>query len=310
MAIVDARLQRTLKLTESVGDKGTKKLTGGEDYLIVCDAANPNFTAVLDDTATYTNLSGGRLPQLYDELTVSGATIYVSSRELSYYDGSDRVLVMSVKYDARELPGGSQNPEAPNGTDERTWRRITARTQQATVPCKGWNSVAEATAQNPAAVAPVNSCGDPVEGIEEDDGMVSLTYTNPLVQSPNFFQLNRYVNTCNGGQFLGGDEYTVRCLGWSGEYDEKAQAWSISVEFLYKRDGWQIKFLDAGFNEIKGGQRVAVVDGKGNPVSQPVPLDGAGVALAANYGSWVTRTIYPYRVLDLTQLCVDCNIHV
>jgi hypothetical protein len=152
-----------------------------------------------------------------------------------------------------------------------------------------------------------NSAGDPVDGLEEESALVRLTYTNTQVLSPRFDQLLRYTNTCNNGEFLGGPEYSVRMTGWNGEYDQKNNVWTIGIEFLYKPDLWEIQFFDAGFNEVVDGERKAILDQAGNPVGQPVPLDGNGAALPIGSEPY-TRYLYPYQKVNMSQIFSDCGI--
>jgi len=108
----------------------------------------------------------------------------------------------------------------------------------------------------------------------------------------------------------------VRMMGWSGEYDQRNNVWSISVEFLFNPDGWQIEYFDVGFNEIIGTERKAILDKAGNPVSKPVPLDGGGQAQTINGSpsgddkptAPVTLEMYPYKIANLSQLFANCGI--
>jgi len=262
----------------------------------------------LANTSTFTNLGGAALPQLDDQVTVNGTTLVVTSRKLGWFDGSDRVVQMTVSYAGFDAE--AESPSPPSGTDETTWRRISARPQQISVPARGWTTQALAAANNTEEKPPRNSAGDPVEGIEENVNCVALTYTNPGVTSPNFAKLNEYANTCNNAGFLGGVAYTVACLGWSGEFDEKTQVWNISVEFLFNPKGWYVEYIDAGFNEIVNGERLAILDTKGNPVGTPVPLDGNGATLPAGYGdgNLVTLFLYPYPAKEMGNIFADCNV--
>jgi hypothetical protein len=307
MAIVDARVLRRLTLSETK-EKQTVKLSAEQSFIVISDTRNPLFSDILANTSTFTNLGGGALPQVSDEVTVNGTTLVVTARKLSWYDDSDRVVQMDVSYSGVEEQEGGSEP--PNNTDEGTWRRISARTQAITMPARGWTTQAEAAAANTEEKPPRNAAGDPVEGIEENVNCVALTYTNPGVVSPNFENLNAYANTCNNTQFLGAVPYTVCCQGWSGEFDEKTQKWSISIEFLFNPKGWYVEYINAGFNEINGGDRKAIVDKLGNPVSTPVPLDANGAALPAGFadGDLVTLDLYPYEAKELGNIFVDCNV--
>lgn len=314
MAIVDARILRSIELTESKGDKGTIQLTGSQDILVICDAKDPDFGDILADRTLYLNLGVQRIPQLNDSITLNGVPMFVTSRSISYYKDNERAVLISVKYDAKQ--NEEAEPPKPEDVDPETWQRITVTSQQITKPARGWSSFAklpDENAQNDEGTGAQNSAGDPVDGLEEESSHVKLTYANSQVKFPNFRELQRYTNRCNNAAFLGAEKYTVRMVGWNAEYDQKNNVWSISVEFLYNPDGWQIKFIDAGFNENINGERRAIVDKAGNPVSKPVPLDGDGKALALPVGSGQVvepeeREIYPYKICNMSALFVNCGI--
>jgi hypothetical protein len=317
MAFIDARVLRTLKVTETQGEKQTKQLTAAEDYLLIADVRNPSFGDALADETVWLNLGSQALPQLGDERTLNGTRFYCITRDLSWYKDNERAIVMTVRYAAKDEQDDEQ-PQPPEGTDPETWKRITIQTQQITKPAMGWPTLASAIAGGGIDNdLPRNSAGDPVDGIEEDAALVRLTYTNTQVADPNFEQLNAYTNRCNDGPFLGGIAYTVRCTGWSGEWDQKNNTWSISVEFLYNPDDWSIEYYDAGFNEIINleptnvRRRMAILDARGNPVNQPVPLNGNGEAEPLPETGPPTlniRYIFPYRAVDMEKIWADCRI--
>jgi hypothetical protein len=314
--IEDARVLYSLRVTESKGDKSTIQLSASEDYLIVCKDKNPSFWDVLADTSSWVNLGSKPLPQIDDKLFVSGKELYVTSRDVSYYKDNERSLVMSVKYDAKDE--AAEEPPKPEGTDPETWQRITVTSQQITKPAIGWPSFGALPLENAGGEGSgaQNSAGDPVDGLEEESSMVKLTYTNTQVLSPNFPELNRYTNRCNTNAFLGADPYHVRMIGWNAEYDQKNNVWSVSVEFLYSPDGWQIRYFDAGYNEIIDGQRRAILDRAGNPVSKPVPLNGQGQAQTINPSPTGDEKptapqeleLYPYKQADMSGLFANCRI--
>lgn len=306
MAIIDARQLRSLTLSETKGDKLTIQRSATEDFLVIADAKDPPFGDILADETPYANLGNKRLPQIDDEIVLSGGiALIVTSRELSHYKDNERAVVMRVRYDGK--PEGPGLPE-PEGIEPTTWQRITITTQGVTEPALGWSDLADVPAFGNAGQLPArNSAGDPVDGLEEESALVRLTYTNTQVLSPRFDQLLRYVNTCNDGAFLGGPSYSVRMTGWNGEYDQKNNVWTISVEFLYKPDLWEIQYFDAGFNEVVGGERKAILDQAGNPVGQPVPLDGNGGQLPIGSEPY-TRYLYPYSKVNMAQIFADCGI--
>lgn len=315
MAIHDVRVLRSLKISESKGDKQTIQLSATQQLLFVTDKDEP-FNNILEDDSTWTNLGGAKVPQIDDETVVKGVTLFVTSRELAYYQDNERAVVMTVRYDAK-APEESE-PEQPQDTDAETWQRITVSSQQITKPAVGWPSRGAVPPENgdDEGNGAQNSAGDPVDGLEEDCAMVKLTYTNTQVLNPVFSELQRYTNRCNDGAFLGGADYTVRMVGWNAEYDQKNNVWAVSVEFLYNPDGWQIQYFDAGYNEIVSGERRAILDQVGNPVSKPVPLNGSGQAQTINASPTgddkptapVTIELYPYKIADLSALFFNCGI--
>jgi hypothetical protein len=313
MAIIDARILRSLQLAETLGDKGTAQFTGSEDFLILSDTKDPSFADILDNQATWANLGNKRLPRLKDLIQVGGIDLYVNSRDLSHYKDNERAVVMSVRYVGK--PEGPGLPEPSLLTPE-FFQRWTIQTTSVTEPALGWGTLDEARQKNQIGggqKTAQNSAGDPVDGLEEDTSLLRMSYTNTRALDPDFFMLDRYVNTCNLIPFNlapGSDkrEYTVRCVGYNADFDEKNQVWTVSVEFLYKPNNWSIEYYDVGFNQIVNGKRQAILDNAGNPVSKPVPLNGNGqVEPFSGTGNdeppeLRLRYLYPYPAWDLNQL--------
>lgn len=314
MALIDARILRTLTLTETKGDKGTIQISGSQEFLILADAKDPAFSDVLQDATVWPNIGNERLPQINDYVFVKGKQLYCTSRELSYYKENERAIVMAVRYDAKD--DEAPKPPEPEQTDPATWQRITVSSQQITKPAVGWYDRALVPQENnndDEGEGALNSAGDPIDGLEEEASLIKMAYTNTQVATPNFAELMRYTNRCNDGEFLGGADYTVRVMGFSAEYDQKNNTWSVTVEFLFNPDGWFIQYYDAGYNQIKNGKRQAIVDLAGNPVSKPVPLDGQGQEQAiqappARPLEPVVLKLFPYKIANLNQMFINCGI--
>ena len=306
MALIDARILRSIKISESKGDKGSIQLTASQDFLILANEKDPPFNDILEDETTWPNLGPGKLPQLDDFIEVKGVELYVSSRELSYYKDNERAVIMSVRYDAKPPEDA---PETPDGTDPQTWKRISISSQSLTKPALGWTDLADVPGlfSGDKGDGAKNSARDPVDGIEEEASLVRLSYTNTQAINPDFYQLLGHVNACNETTFLGAPPYYVRVSGVSGEWDQKNNTWSVTVEFVYNPDGWEIAYYDAGFNEIVSNERRAILDKAGNPVSSPVPLDGNGAALPVTSNP-LKRFLYPYPKTDLNQIFTTCRI--
>lgn len=310
MAISDVRILRSLAISESQGDKGSVQYSASQELLFLFDEKDPPFNQAFEDDNTWVNLGSAKVPQLDDEAQVKGVTVYVTRRDLSYYKDNERALLMTIRYDGKDEDGESADP--PSGTDPETWQRITVSSQQITKPAVGWPTRGAVPDENAAGEGhgAQNSAGDPVDGLEEEHSLVKLVYTNTQVVNPVFTELNRYTNRCNDGEFLGGADYTVRMIGWNAEYDQKNQYWSVSVEFLYNPDGWQIRYYDAGYNEVVDLKRRAILDERGNPVSKPVPLNAGGQAqeLTDPPAEPEMLELFPYKIANMSSLFVNCGI--
>jgi len=317
MSIEDARILRSVKITQAKGEKGSIQFSATEDYLVICNQKNPKFEDIIKDENSWPNLEGGKLPKIDDEITISGVKLYVTSREFAYYKDNERAVVMSVRYDAKDGTAGSQGD--PSSGDQDAWQRIQVQSADVTKPARGWRSVDNARdAGEGSAKPPINSAGDPVDGLEEESSMLRFTYTNTIALNPNFAELAKYVNKCNSSSItiLGVpcSYYTVRCTGFNAQYDQKNNTWSVTVEILYNPAGWEIRFYDAGFNEIIDGQRQAILDKRGNPISSPCALDGNGRAVSpgvitdSEAGGPAMRVLYPYVSTELANMFKQARI--
>lgn len=315
MAITDVRRLRSLKITESKSAKGTIQLSGTEEYLVLSDTANPAFSLIAADTASWPKI-GGPIPQINDAAAFAGYVLNVTSRQFAYLDEENEFAVkVTVQYDAKadEETNSGGDPSGGgggSGTDADTWHRVSISTQTATVPLTD-----EGEDGTRGSKPATNSAGDPVDGLTEDRSLIKYTYTNTKVSEPDIPKLIEYTNTTNEKEFMGCKRRTLRCMGWSGEWDDRNQLWNISLEFMYDPKEWVVKYYDAGFNEIVDGKRRAILDVQGNPVSKPVPLDGNGVAIdpgvigvGSEADGLYQLTAYPYLEKDFTNIFTECGI--
>ena len=238
MAIQDVRILRSLKITEQKSEKQSIQLSATQQLLFISDTRDPSFNEILEDASVWPNLGNEQVPQIDDETVVKGVTLYVTKRDVAYYQDNERMVVMTIQYDAKKDPEpGSDTP--PTGTDAETWKKITATSEQVTKPATGWQTFQEIPDENAADAVGItarNTAGDPVDGLEEQDSLVKLTYTNTQVVNPNFAELNKYLNRCNSATFQGAPQYCVRVAGWNADYDQANNVWSVSVEFIYNPD--------------------------------------------------------------------------
>ena len=309
MAILDVRRLRKLQLTETVSEKGVVTIAGTEELLVVLDDSTTTFGDIATDTNAWPKI-GGAIPRLFTAVPYAGTTLYATSRKFGYPDAdNDRIISLTINYESRELE--DENEEEPKPDDSIT-PDMTVQSVISTVPATGWadrENVPDFTDTSDNGQPALNSAFDPVDGLTEELSMVKMVYTNTICPDPNFSALIAYANTCNDGSFLGGGDYTVKCNGYSCDYDPKTALWSVSVEFLYNPKGWQIDYYDVGYNELENVfKRKAIVDfPAGNPVSKPVALNNDGTAKDVGEEPDV-RKLYPYKTADFANLFSNCRI--
>lgn len=297
MAIVDVRQLRSFRFTETRSDKNTIQYGGSVDLLVVCDAKDPSFGDIKNDTNTWPNFFNRKIPQIGDSENVGGIELNVTSRDFQYYKDNDRSVVVSVKYDAKPVEQDPPNPEQPEFFQKWSFQAV-----QTTQPA---SESFDEDGQDPKI--PVNSAQDPVEGLTEEVALIRGTYTNSRVESPDFGVLWGYMNFINSQAFLGAGKRTLRVTGVGADFDEKNQVWSVSVEMTYKSDTWAIRYYDVGYNEIVNGERRAILDKSGNPVSRPVALNPDGSAKPV--GQLPDKiTVFPYAERDLSALFSEAGI--
>lgn len=297
MAITDVRQLRSFRFSEQQSDDGTITYTGSVDLLVISDTKDPSFAAIKSDTNTWPGFFNRKIPQIGDTEPMGDISLNVISRDFQYYKDNDRAVVISVRYEYKPEEQDQPDPQQPE-----FFRKFAFQTVQTTQPA------CESNEDDPDNKKPVkNSANDPVDGLTEECALIRGTYTNGRVVSPNFATLWTYINKINQVEFLGAAKWTVRCTGIGADYNEKSQVWSVSVEFTYKPDTWQIRYYDVGYNEIVGGERRAILDKSGNPVSKPVALNNNGTAKAVGQEPDVLK-ILPYEQVDLNGMFAACNI--
>jgi hypothetical protein len=258
------------------------------------------FTETKDKTS-WPEFYNRKIPQINDEEDVGGIIFYVTGRDFEYYDDENEFCVkVTVKYDSKPV---TDNDEPDRTDEERTWLKISVQSLQERRPAS------ESNQENPndPIKPPLNSAGDPVDGLEEDTALLRLTFTNSNATAPDFPTLFSYLNTCNQTAFLGAEPYTLRVTGYGADFDQKNQVWSVSVEWTYNPSDWRIRYYDVGYHEIVSGERQAIMDKGGNPVSKPVPLNADGSAKAVGEDPDVL-TIKPYDEKDHTIMLRTCGL--
>lgn len=301
MAIRTVRQLRSFQFSETKSEKGSIQYTGSVELLVICDAT-PDFGAIKNDTSTWPEFFNRKIPQINDLEDVGGIDFYVTGRDFEYYDDENEFCVKcTVRYDAKPI---EDNDQENNPSDEDlTWLKISLQALQERRPASESNQEDPTEPVKP----PLNSAGDPVDGLEEDTALLRLTFTNTNVVSPNFPLLFTYLNTCNQTAFLGAQPYQLRVTGYGADFDQKNQVWTVSVEFTFNPADWKIRYYDVGYNEIVDGKRQAVLDKSGNPVSKPVALNADGSAKAVGQDPDIL-TIKPYDEKDHTTMLRSCGL--
>lgn len=100
----------------------------------------------------------------------------------------------------------------------------------------------------------------------------------------NTVNSDTFAFTCNNGVRYSFDPGKVRCKSIQAEEMRHGQIWyfKVSYEFVVRDDGWKRRILDQGFREIVDGGYKSILDEEGNPITQPVNLNGNGRKLEAN----------------------------
>lgn len=259
---------------ESKGGKDRGTFTISRTLLAKSDTPNPSFVAIGSSTATWPGLGGQAVDKLNDLRSFDGVLARCASRKFSWYSGTESGVKIELKYEGlsdyeNQDGGGSSQPNTQNSE---TWRRVSISTSQITVP---------ATDKDNRTFC--NSAGDPVSGLEEETAIAVWKYTNDFTENPNLAGFWGYINKCNDAPYLGAAKYTLRVTGFSAEFDEGTMRWKTSIELTYNPKTWGIKYYDCGLHKIKGEgfpvvtfTRERIKDKFGDPVTEPVPLDGNG----------------------------------
>lgn len=316
MAITEIRPLRALRLTESLDPRGRIQVTASEELLIVSDTANPEFRDIAT-SPTALPPYGAPVPGIGMRITYGGYVLVCSNRQWSYYDEDNEFLVKLVA-EYTSLSETQEEPNKPEGQatpEAEAWQNITLETYAIEKPARGWKSrddvgTIERGIIDDIRTPALNAAGDAMDGLTMQTAGLRMTYLNSNVSSPNFEKLLEYVNTCNDGEWLGASDYTVRIGGYRSDYDQKNQTWSVSVEFVYDPSGQQVRYINAGFNEKIAGERRAITDKAGNPVTKPVPLkdNGEAVPLASVATDVNELALYPYAAKNFDNFFDECGI--
>lgn len=146
----------------------------------------------------------------------------------------------------------------------------------------------------------INSAGDPIGGLDRDEGEFTISITLNKEPPFNYQQAQLYVGAINSDTWSGGAAKTWKCMSISGnrkieEVDgEKYVYWECSTTLAYRNTGWDLQTWDVGFNEIVGGARKKIMAGS-EPVSEPAALSAGRAKTPGQPPDMLTFRIYPMR---------------
>jgi hypothetical protein len=165
----------------------------------------------------------------------------------------------------------------------------------------------------------VNTAGDPLSGLDRDEGEFNVTIQFNQRPPFNFQRAQQYVGAINSDAWSGGAPKTWKCMSITANRKfevippdlpgppVKVFYWETSVTLGYRNTGWDIQTWDVGFNEIQGGawnadlkvrlggQRRKIQAGN-EGLSEPAALS-QGVAKAPGVAPDLLEfRVYPMRV--------------
>lgn len=144
-----------------------------------------------------------------------------------------------------------------------------------------WTRVVE---KDKDGVALKNSAGVPFDtGVETDDSFLVL------VAEKNFATLQEIINLnlsfawkVNTGIFKGGAARSWLCrpiICSDIQTENNISFFRATFHTVYNPELWDVPILDKGFSELNGGVLRDILDKNKQPITEPWPLNGAGVKL-------------------------------
>jgi hypothetical protein len=132
---------------------------------------------------------------------------------------------------------------------------------------------------------------------------------NELVSAFDLTLAEMYRDKINSGDWNGFEALSVKCgiISTSEpQYDSNARVYyyTVTYPFTIDRKGWIKEILDAGCNELDAYGLPKSIMNHGQPVSDPVPLNGSGQRAEA-YDDPQYILIDAYETVDFDGLNID-----
>ena len=146
----------------------------------------------------------------------------------------------------------------------------------------------------------INSAGDPIGGLDRDEGEFSVTITGNRRPPFPYAQAQGYVGAINSDPWSGGVAKTWKCQSITGSRKIEDVAgtqyvyWEVKTTLAYRNTGWDLQTWDVGFNELVGGVRKKIMAGS-EPVSEPAALSNGRAKTPGQPPDMKTFRIYPMR---------------
>lgn len=151
----------------------------------------------------------------------------------------------------------------------------------------------------------VNTAGDPLQGLDRDEGEFTVTIQKNVPPPFNYEMAQKYVGAINSDTWSNGLPKTWKCQSITSARKhevvpavtpdsppQKVYYWDTTVTLAFKGTGWDLLTWDVGFNEIVGGKRVKIYAGS-DPVSEPVALNNGQAKPAGQPPNELRFRIYP-----------------
>jgi hypothetical protein len=117
--------------------------------------------------------------------------------------------------------------------------------------------------------------------IEADDRRVTLSISRNEATFDAGLAYD-FQDATNSDPFFGGGiaAWKVQGIKADGPHSENGTSfWAVTYDFEFRREGWYVRAMDAGYSELVSGTLVEIKNG-GERVSVPEPLDGVGRRLS------------------------------
>lgn len=93
-----------------------------------------------------------------------------------------------------------------------------------------------------------------------------------------------YVGRLNASPIWDAAAKTILCtsITWDKQYENSYEFYQTTYSFSYKEDGWKLKLVDNGFNELVAGALKPILLPDNTKPTEPFKLNGSGAKAASN----------------------------